>query len=136
MSVTVLSAGDPGSFYRADVSQAMGTVVDDFGLTFVDAQAADDGEKPTGLERLTERSADVVLVVHYSGEQAEPDAGTVAILDNPLYGRLPAVRAFPAHTVDGTQIVGAARARMDAFLDVFVEHLLDARDDLIQEDGS
>lgn len=133
LSVSVISAGDPGTFYRADVGQAMGTVVDDLGLTLVEEQAADDGNEANSAEQLSGRDADVVLVVDYSGEQAEPDPGTAAILDNPLYRRLAAVEADQAHVVDGTQVVGAAWARMDAFLDVLEEHLGEARDDVVDE---
>jgi iron complex transport system substrate-binding protein len=133
LSLTVVEAGDPGTFYRSDVGQAMGTVVDDLGVLRVDAQAEDTGEEATSLERLGDRSADVVLVVDYSGEQSEPDVGTTALLDSPLYQRLPAVRAEQGHVVDGTQVVGAAWARMDAFLDVLEDHLLDARDDVVDE---
>lgn len=133
LSVSVISAGDPGTFYRADVGQAMGTVVDDLGLTLVEEQAADDGSEANSTERLTGRDADVVLVVDYSGEQSEPDPGTAAILDNPLYERLAAVEAGQAHVIDGTRVVGAAWARMDAFLDVLEEHLGEARDDVVDE---
>ncbi len=133
LSVTILNAGDPGTFYRADVGQAMGTVVDDLGLTLVESQAADDGNEANSLEQLSSRDADVVLVVDFSGEQSEPDPGTAAILDNPLYQRLAAVEADQAHVVDGTEVVGAAWARMDAFLDVLEEHLGEARDDVVDE---
>lgn len=133
LSVSVVSAGDPGTFYRADVGQAMGTVVEDLGLTLVEAQAADSGDDANSLEQLTSRDADVVLLVDYSGEQSEPDPGTQAILDSPLWDRLAAVRADQAHFVDGTQVVGAAWARMDAFLDVLEEHLLEADDAVVDE---
>jgi ABC-type Fe3+-hydroxamate transport system substrate-binding protein len=134
LSVSIISAGDPGTFYRADVGQAMGTVVEDLDLTLVEPHAADTGDDANSLEQLTSRDADVVLLVDYSGEQAEPDPGTQAILDSPLYDRLAAVRADQAHVVDGTQVVGAAWARMDAFLDVLETHLGDARDDVVDED--
>lgn len=134
LSVSIISAGDPGTFYRADVGQAMGTVVEDLGLRLVEPQAADTGDDANSLEQLTSRDADVVLLVDYSGEQSEPDAGTQAILDSPLYDRLAAVRADQAHVVDGTQVVGAAWARMDAFLDVLETHLGGARDDVVDED--
>lgn len=41
------------------------------------------------LEQLPARNADVVLVVRYAGEQWQPDPGTEAILESPLYRRLP-----------------------------------------------
>ena len=133
LSVSVISAGDPGTFYRADIGQAMGTVVEDLGLALVPAQAEDTGDDANSLEQLTSRDADVVLLVDYSGEQSEPDPGTSAILDNPLWDRLAAVRGEQAHVVDGTQVVGAAWARMDAFLDVLETHLVGADDTLVQE---
>lgn len=133
LSVSILSAGDPGTFYRADVGQAMGTVVDDLGLTLVEAQAADDGNDANSLERLADRDADVVILVDYSGEQGEPDAGTRALLEAPTYERLAAVGADQAHVIDGTRTVGAAWARMGAFLDVLETHLLGARDDVVDE---
>jgi iron complex transport system substrate-binding protein len=69
LSVTVLTAGDPGTFYRADSGQAIGTVVDDLGLLRVEAQASDDGlQDALSLEQLSTRDADVVLVVDFSGD--------------------------------------------------------------------
>jgi iron complex transport system substrate-binding protein len=133
LSVSVVTAGDPGTFYRNDVGQAMGTVVEDLGPRLVDAQAADDGETANSLERLPSRDADVVLVVDYSGEQADPDPGTEALLESSLYGRLAAVEAGQAHVIDGTQVVGAAWARMDAFLDVLEEHLVGADTSVVVE---
>ena len=131
LSVTLVSAGDPGTFYRADTGQALGTVMRDLGLPQPAAQAADTGDDPQSLEQLGTRDADVVLVVDYGGES--PDPGTQVLLDSPTYARLAAVQAGQAHVVDGTRTVGAAWARMDAFLDVLEEHLRDARADVVTE---
>lgn len=131
LSVSVISAGDPGTFYRGDVGQAVGTVMDDLGLPRVEAQAADTGDDAYSLEQLGARDADVVLVLDYSGEGQDP--GLQALLDSPTYQRLAAVQAGQAHVVDGTETVGAAWARMDAYLDVLEEHLLTARDDVVVE---
>lgn len=131
LSVSVLGAGDPGTFGRADSGQAVGTVMDDLGLLRLPAQLADDGEQSFSLEQLDTRSADVVLVVDFSGDGR--DTGLTALLDSPTYTRLPAVQAGQAHVFDGSKTVGAAWARMDAFLDVLEEHLLDARDDIVVE---
>ncbi len=72
----------------------------------------------------------MVLVVDFSGDVAEPDAGVQSLLDSPLFRSLPAVQAGQAHVFDGTKTVGAAWTRMGAFLDVLEEHLLDTRDDV------
>ncbi|HWH28975.1 MAG TPA: iron-siderophore ABC transporter substrate-binding protein, partial [Mycobacteriales bacterium] len=131
LSVTLVSAGDPGTFYRADTGQALGTVMTDLGLPQPAAQAADSGDDAVSLEQLGTRDADVVLVVDYGGEN--PDPGTETLLASPTYQRLAAVRAGQAHVIDGTRAVGAAWARMDAFLDLLEQHLVDARDDVVQE---
>ena len=133
LSVSVLEPGDPGTFLRFDVGQAVGTVSDDVGLLRVAEQEADSGSDAQSVETLPGRSADVVLVVDFGGDRAEPDPAVQALLDNPLYQSLPAVQAGQAHVFDGTRTVGAAWARMDAFLDVLEEHLLDARDDVVVE---
>lgn len=131
--MSVLGADDPGTFGRAGAGQAVGTVVDDLGLTRVAAQAADDGEQAFSLEQLPARSADVVLVADVSGDEDQPDPGLTALLDSPLHQSLSAVQAGQAHVFDGTKTVGASWARMDAFLDVLEEHLTAARDDVVVE---
>jgi len=133
LSVSVLSAGDPGTFTRFDVGQAVGTVADDVGLLRVPEQQADTGEQGQSLEQLPGRSADVVLVVDFAGDSGEVDPGLQALLDSPLYRSLPAVQAGQAHVFDGTKTVGAAWARMDAFLDVLEKRVVDARDDVVLE---
>lgn len=131
LSVSVVGAGDPGTFTREDTGQAIGTVMDDLGLPRVAAQAADSGDEALSLEQLGTRSADVVLVVDYSGDGSDP--GVQALTSSPTYTRLPAVVAGQAHVVDGSTTVGAAWARMDAFLDVLEQRLLPARADLVDE---
>ena len=131
LSVSVLGPNDPGTFGRGDAGQAVGTVMDDLGLPRTAAQLADDGEQSYSLEQLGGRSADVVLVLDFTGDREEP--GLKALVDSPTYQRLPAVQAGQAHVVDGTTTVGAAWARMDAFLDVLEQHLLTARDDVVVE---
>lgn len=131
LSVSVIGAGDPGTFTREDTGQAVGTVMDDLGVPRVAAQQADQGEEALSLEQLGTRSADVVLVVDYSGDGSDP--GVQALLKSPTYTRLPAVVAGQAHVVDGSTTVGAAWARMDAFLDVLEQRLLPAKADVVVE---
>lgn len=131
LSVTVISAGEPGTFYRGDTGQAVGTVMDDLGLLRVQAQEADTGEEAISLEQLGTRDADVVLVLDYSGDGS--DTGVRSLLDSPTYERLAAVQAGQAHVVDGSTTVGAAWARMGAFLDVLEQRLVPARADVVVE---
>jgi iron complex transport system substrate-binding protein len=132
LSVSVIAAGDPGTFYREDLGQALGTATDDLGIKRVAAQQADTEGEQLSLEQLSTRDADVVLLVDYSGESAG-DPATKALLASPAWKRLAAVKAGQAHVVDGTKTVGAAWARMDAFLDVLEQRLPDARDDVVRE---
>jgi len=131
LSVSVLGPGDPGTFGRGDSGQAIGTVMDDLGLPRTPEQLADDGDTSYSLEQIGSRSADVVLVLDFTGDGQEP--GLQALVASPTYRRLPAVRAGQAHVVDGTTTVGAAWARMHAFLDVLEQRLLPARDDVVVE---
>lgn len=104
----------------------------DLGLPLAAAQRSDTGDDAISLEQLGARDADVVLVVDYAGD-GTPDPGTQALLDSPTYRRLAAAQAGQAHVVDGATTVGAAWARMDAFLDVLEQHLLTARVDVVVE---
>jgi len=132
LSVSVLgTGGDPGTFGRGDSGQAVGTVMDDLGLPRTEAQLADDGSQSYSLEQLSTRDADVVLVLDFTGDRQDP--GLTALLESPTYQRLAAVQAGQAHVVDGTVTVGAAWARMDAFLDVLEQRLVPARDDVVVE---
>jgi ABC-type Fe3+-hydroxamate transport system substrate-binding protein len=106
--------------------------MDDLGLPRPTAQEQDDGSQSYSVEQLSTRDADVVLVLDFSGDGGN-DVGTQALLDSPTYQRLAAVQAGQAYVVDGTETVGAAWARMNAFLDVLAERLLPARDDVVVE---
>ncbi len=132
LSVSVLGAGDPGTFGRGDSGQAVGTVMDDLGLPRTDAQLADDGEESYSLEQLGTRDADVVLVLDFGQDGQDP--GLQAMLDSPTYQLLGAVQAGQAHVIDGSETVGAAWGKMNAFLDALEEHLLPARDDVVVEE--
>jgi iron complex transport system substrate-binding protein len=131
LSVAVIAPSDPGTFGRGDAGQAVGTVMDDLGLPRPAAQLADDGEQAFSLEQLSTRSADVVLVLDFSGDGQDP--GVQSLVDSPTYRLLPATEAGQAHVVDGSTTVGAAWARMDAFLDALEQHLLPARADVVLE---
>lgn len=124
-TVSLLSTGDPGRFYRADAGgQAQYTVMRDLGLPRPAPQregaAPDDAEY--GLERLAEHDADAVLVNDFGGESPEP--GVAALVGSPLYANLAATRAGQSHVIDGTRSVGSAWARMGLFLDELERVLL------------
>jgi iron complex transport system substrate-binding protein len=124
MSVSVISAGDPGQFYREDSWQAIGTVTRDLDLLRPPSQQGEAGLDETfSLEQLSEHDADVVLVIDYSGEGQDP--GLDALVGSPLYANLAAAQADQAFLIDGTQTVGAAWARMSRFLDDLERILLD-----------
>jgi len=124
LTVSVISAGgQPSAFARADTGQALSAVLEDLGLRRPPEQTGDaniEGED-ISLERLRDHDADVVLVIDYSGDgQSEADP----ITSSRVFRRLAATRAGQAYTVDGTRTVGAAWARMQAFLDVIEQRLL------------
>jgi iron complex transport system substrate-binding protein len=85
-------------------------------------QGAGDFE-PFSLETLSEHDADVVLVIDYSEEDQDPNFE--ALVESPLYRSLAAYEAGQAYVIDGTRTVGAAWARMGAFLDELERILLD-----------
>lgn len=58
-----------------------------------------------------------------SGEDSDP--GVDAIVESPLCERLCATRAGQSYTIDATRSVGAAWARMNAFLDELERILTD-----------
>lgn len=116
LSVSVISSGDPGQFYREDSWQAIGTVMRDLDLLRPPSQQGDAGLDETfSLEQLPEHDADVVLVIDYSGEGQDP--GLDALLGSSLFDNLAAEQAGQVVLIDGTQTVGAAWARMNRFLD-------------------
>jgi iron complex transport system substrate-binding protein len=131
LSVSILSPGDPGTFYRGDDGQALGTVMADLDLLRPAAQQGAASEDAVSVERLGDVDADVVLLLDFSGE--ERSTGDASIVGAPTWQRLQAVQAGQAHLVDATRTVGSAWARMGAFLDVLEQHLPDARDDVVQE---
>ncbi|WP_162924396.1 ABC transporter substrate-binding protein [Rubrobacter indicoceani] len=123
LSVSVISPGDAaGQFYRADVGQALGTVMEDLSLPRPAPQQGVGDFDPFSLENLSEHDADVVLVVDYSEESAEVEN---ELVESPLYRSLAAYEADQAYTLDGTETVGAAWVRMEAFLDELERILLD-----------
>lgn len=124
LSVSVISSGDSsGQFYRADVGQALGTVMGDLNLRRPAPQRGEGDFEPFSMENLSKHDADVVLVVNYSEEGQDPNFR--ALVESPLYRSLAAYEAGQAHVIDGTKTVGAAWARMGAFLDELERILLD-----------
>ena len=124
LSVSVIGSGDSsGQFYRADVGQALGTVMGDLNLRRPAPQRGEGDFEPFSVETLSEHDADVVLVVNYSEEGQDPNFR--ALVESPLYRSLAAYEAGQAYVIDGTKTVGAAWARMGAFLDDLERILLD-----------
>jgi len=124
LSISIVSSGDPGQFYRADTGQAIGTVADRLGLLRpAPQQGAASFDEAFSVEQIGAHDADVFIVVDYSGEDSDP--GFDAIVGSPLYANLAANRAGQAHVIDGTLSVGAAWARMGRFIDELERILLD-----------
>ncbi|MGF1653030.1 MAG: ABC transporter substrate-binding protein [Actinomycetales bacterium] len=118
LSVSVITSGDPGQFWRADDGQAIGTVMADLDLPRPEPQSTGyftSQDEPFSVETVADHDADVVLVVDFRGDGQDP--GFDALVGSPLYQQLAASEADQAYVVDGTLTVGAAWARMDAFLD-------------------
>lgn len=115
LSVSVLTAGEGGVFYRADDGQALGTVMADLDLLRPAPQVEPYTSGEYSLEQVAEHDADVVLVVDFSGDGQDP--GFQSFMASPLVQGLAAAEADQLHVVDGTATVGAAWGKMDAFLD-------------------
>lgn len=117
LTVSVITSGEPGQFLRAD-DQAIGTVVAALNLNRPAPQQGKLTYDPYSIERLPEHDADVVLAIDFRGDQ-DPSftPGFDALIASPLYRQLAASRAGQAYIIDGTKTVGAAWARMNAFLD-------------------
>jgi iron complex transport system substrate-binding protein len=117
LSVSVIGAGDPGTFGRADDGQALGTVMADLDLLRPAPQqgAPDPTAEAVSVEQISAHDADVVIVVDFSGERQDP--GLEALLGSPLTQGLASAEADQLHVIDGTATVGAAWGKMDAFLD-------------------
>ncbi|MFC5381600.1 iron-siderophore ABC transporter substrate-binding protein [Aquipuribacter nitratireducens] len=115
LSVSVLTTGDAGQFYRGDDGQAVGTVMADLDLLRPDPQSQPYESGEYSLEQVPAHDADVVVVLDFSGEAGDPTLQ--AFLDAPLVQGLAASQADQLHVVDGTATVGAAWGKMAAFLD-------------------
>jgi iron complex transport system substrate-binding protein len=137
LSVSVISAGDPGQFHRADEGQALGTVMADLDLLRPAPQDGPGGDFDTfSVETLDEHDADVLLLVSYAGEDQDP--GIDALTSSPTWDALAAVQAGQVHTIDGLATVGSAWGKMDTFLAELERILLadDLDEDVVVEDGA
>lgn len=115
LSISVITAGDAGEFYRADTGQALGTVMSDLDLLRPAPQQGEGGFVDAfSLEVLPQHDADVVLVINFGGEDQDPNF--TAFVNAPLFTSLAAARAGQTYIIDGTQTVGAGWSKMDAFL--------------------
>lgn len=124
LSISVIAAGDPGTFGRADTGQAIGTVTERLDLLRPAPQQGEASFDDTfSVEQIDEHDADVVVVIDFSGERQDP--GLQALVGSPLYGNLAASQAGQAYVIDGTVTVGAAWARMGRFIDELEQILLD-----------
>jgi iron complex transport system substrate-binding protein len=137
-TVSLLAAGDPGSFGQSDSGgQAQYTVMRDLDLPRPPLQrpGAVDDFAEFSLERLPDHDADVVIVTDFSGERQSP--GTSALVGSRLFRNLAAARAGQTHVIDGTRSVGSAWARMGVFIDELERILLDPDldHDVVRDDG-
>jgi iron complex transport system substrate-binding protein len=131
LTVSLLSPEVGGQFYLGDEGQAVGTVAHDLDLGRPAAQAGADRLGATftdaiSLERVEDHDADVVIVLDYSGDAGSGgyDAATQEFLDSSLVQGLQASQRDQLYVIDATRSVGAAWARMDAFLDQLEDILL------------
>ena len=135
LSVSVITAGEnPGEFYRADQGQAVGTVMNDLDLLRPEAQQDQlENREYLGVESLPEHDADAVLVFDFSGEGQDPNVD--AFMTSPLFETLNAAQAEQVYRIDGTETVGAAWSKMEAYLDELERILLgsDLDMDVVQE---
>lgn len=125
LTVSLLSP-DAGVFYPADVGGAIATVAGDLGLTRPAAQGGigrfSDDYGEFSLELVAQHDADVVLLTDFSGDSS--DALTAEFAAQPIVAQLQAAQRGQLHIFDGSVTVGAAWARMGAFLDVLEDKLL------------
>lgn len=135
LSVSVITAGEAGEFYRADTGQALGTVMQDLDLLRPAPQQATDSYDAFSLETLPAHDADVVLVINFAGEDQDPSFD--AFITGPIFQALGAAGAGQTYVIDGTQTVGAGWSKMGAFLDQLETILLDPdlNLDVVQETG-
>lgn len=123
-TVSLLAAGDPGTFYQADAGgQALFTVMNDLELPRPAAQGdnSDVTRPPFSLEQLSEHDADAVIVVSFG----DGGADTEELMSSKLWDNLAATRAGQSFVIDGTTTVGSAWGKMDVFLDELERVLLD-----------
>lgn len=131
-TVSLLAAGDPGTFYQADAGgQALFTVMNDLEVPRPAAQGDNsDVTRPQfSLEQLSEHDADAVIVVSFG------DGGADELISSKLWDNLAATRAGQSSVIDGTTTVGSAWGKMDVFLDELERILLadDFNHDVVQE---
>lgn len=135
LSISVIAAGEnPSEFYRADQGQAVGTVMDDLDLLRPKAEQANLEEREYfSVETLPEHDADVMLVFNFSGEAQDPNFD--AFINSPIFTSLDVAQARQVYIIDGTETVGAAWGKMDAYLDELERILLDPKlnVDVVQE---
>lgn len=114
LSVSVITNGEGGEFYRADTGQALGTVMSDLDLLRPAPQQGEGSFDAFSLETLPDHDADVVLVINFASDDSAP--GFDAFVKSPIFQTLAAARAGQTYVIDGTQTVGAGWTKMDAFL--------------------
>jgi iron complex transport system substrate-binding protein len=114
LSVSVITNGEGGEFYRADTGQALGTVMSDLDLLRPAPQQGEGSFDAFSLETLPDHDADVVLVINFASDDG--DLGFDAFVKSPIFQTLAAARAGQTYVIDGTQTVGAGWTKMDAFL--------------------
>lgn len=133
LSISVITAGESGEFYRADTGQALGTVMADLDLLRPAPQQDTGSYNAFSLETLPAHDADVVLVINFAGEGQDPNFD--AFINAPIFQALGAARAGQTYVVDGTQTVGAGWSKMDAFIAELENILLnpDLDVDVVQE---
>lgn len=136
LTVSIVSPDAGGTFYLGDEGQAVGTVAYDLDLGRPAAQAESDrlGGSFTdaiSVEVVDEHDADVMIVLDYGGDAGEGGFApeTQEFIENPLVQQLEAAQRQQLYVIDATQSVGAAWARMGAFLDELERLLL--VDDLV-----
>ncbi len=123
LSVSVITPGDPGQFYRADTSQALGTVMSDLDLLRPAPQQSVGDFDTFSIETLSQHDADVVLVINFAGEDQDPEFTN--FVTSPIFTNLAAAQAEQTYIIDGAQTVGAGWSKMDAFLNELERILLD-----------
>jgi len=136
LTVSIVSPDAGGQFYLGAEGQAIGTVAYDLGLRGPASQADSDRLGATftdaiSVEVVDEHDADVMIVLDYGGDVGAGGYApeTQEFLENPLVQQLEAAQRGQLVVIDATRSVGAAWARMDAFLDELERILL--VDDLV-----